>query len=395
MIRTRFYSLFFVVALSLWPFSGDREKEIKPSSMEIPSQVDQFQVMRILLFKEKAGGVVIQTDDPFMVLDREGRVLLKGENLAPTAVKTDLRGVQIGVQVFRNAPIFFQSLGEGVHIENKSYRDTLAFWPDPPDKLTVVNHLDMSDYLKGVLPFEIDPKWKMETLKAQAVASRTFALFRALENQYERYDVTAGVMSQVYAGKVVEHPSTDQAVEATRGEILTFQGKIFPAFFHSTCGGATTAAHDVWPIESHPALQSVRCDVCRASKHFYWKSDFSLSEIEKKLNEKGYSVSGVFNFAPVDYDSSGRGRFFVIEYSGGKLKIKSDEFRLMMDPSKFRSTLIKSWDIREGHLYLEGQGWGHGVGMCQYGAKRLGELGYTYLQILDYYYPRADITVVW
>jgi len=252
--------------------------------------------------------------------------------------------------------------------------------------------LELDDYLKGVIPFEGNPKWALESLKAQAVVSRTFALTKMLVRQKEEYDVSAGFMSQVYAGKQIENERTSQAVDATRGEVLLYKGKIFPAYYHSTCGGATTAADLVWRVKPLPPLGGVECKFCQRSPHYKWEAVVTPAEIKEKLAKQEMPVQDVLGIRTDKIDRTGRAHKLVIQSTWTEKIVDADAFRVWVDPMRLKSNLITKIALRDGAFIFKGRGWGHGVGMCQYGMKYLGELGYDYQKILEYYYPGAQVS---
>ena len=381
-----------VSILTLLFLTGElRAAEIKKTALPLPGNAEDFQQIGISLLRN-AAEIKIETASPYQIMDHEGRSLYRGDRIVAAQVKPNSGGIQIGSQTFQSAPLTIQSEGEGIKLGGRLYRHTLKIWREENGKLLVVNEIDLEDYLKGVLPWEANPKWSLEALKAQAVASRTYALFKAIENQKERFAVSKGMLSQVYGGQNSEDPITNRAVEATRGEILTYQGKIFPAYFHSTCGGRTTRPEYQWDVEGHPVLKGVDCSFCHTSKHYRWQESMGRGEIEKKLKKHGINAAGIKRMEPVDLDASGRARYFKIEWAGGKAKIRANDFRLWLNPEKLRSTLITSVRKEGENFSFKGRGWGHGVGMCQYGMKGLAELGYSYKEILKYYYPGAEVT---
>ena len=385
-----------VFSFALWPFGGgeggegENQKALKKTSLEIPADSKKWEYIRILLV-HRSPDVKLETSSPFQIMEQNGNLLFSGKRLSPTRFKTVDGVIQAGKQSFPQAPLVVQSLGDGIKWDGRVYRHSLLLWPDAKNGLTVVNRIPVEDYLKGVLPSEVNPKWPMEALKAQAVASRTYALFKALENQKERFDVSKDVMSQVYGGKTSEHSLSTKAVDATRGKILTYRSKFFPAYFHSTCGGTTTHAEYVWPVEAHPSLEGVVCEFCRSSKHYRWSAEFKKEEIQAKLKKRGI-VSNVKSISIGSKDKSGRAKSFIVEDEQGKREIQSNDFRLWVDAMRFKSTLIDSIEPVAGGFRFKGRGWGHGVGLCQYGAKTLADFGYSYEDILKYYYPDTDIT---
>ena len=388
------FSLFYFLSVAFWPFGGGREetesvRQIKKTALEIPADQKAFETLRISLL-EHVPHVKLEISGPYRVKDSKGRPLFRGMRIA-ASVKPASGGIQLGPQIFHDTPITVESEASGIKIDGKLYRQAVVLWLENNQTLSVINAISVEEYLKGVLPHEVSPSWPIDALKAQAVASRTYALFKALENGSERSHLSKGVMSQVYGGSAAEHPATTRAIEETRGEILTYRGKIFPAYFHSTCGGATTRADFLWDVEPHPSLEGVQCNFCWASKHTRWDARFGLKEIEKRLRLRGFSILGVTEIRTAELDKTGRARFIDVMHAGGKTRFHSNDFRLWVDPLKLKSTWIQRIQITGGAAIIEGRGWGHGVGLCQYGTKQLGELGYSYRQILDYYYPESEI----
>lgn len=386
------YFPFFLFLLTLFSPGGapEAKKELRKTAYPLPAVSENVRLIRVLVLKN-VREIVVESSPPYRLIDAEGRRLLAGASLGSTQVKPYEKGIMFGSHRFPTDALYLIPEGEGFKAAQKNYRGTFGVLRQSDGTLNGVNELDLDDYLKGVLPKESPANWSAETLKAQAVASRTYALFYAIEKQAEPYTVTGDVLSQVYGGRDAEDPRTNQAVDSTRGDILSFQGNVFPAYFHSTCGGATAAAHEVWPVERHPVLLGSRCAFCQGSKHYQWTERFSRKEIEEKLKARGFRVGSVEKISLLNPDPYGRYTMIQVQHSGGKLKIPSPDFRMALDPFRFKSTLIKSVLPQEGFFVFQGLGWGHGVGFCQYGAKRLGELGYSYDRILQYYYPGSKV----
>lgn len=379
----------FFLFVSFWPWEKDTA-EIKKTSLEVPTSPELVKVVRIALFYEKSQ-VVVGAPARYQMEGVPGNEpLTQGSFLSSTAVRPDPGGIRVGGALYPVSGLRISSDAKEVQVEEKKYHNAVQLLKNPAGSLTVINEVDVEDYLLGVLPGEVNPEWPEEALKAQAVASRTYAIFKNIENKDFPFTLSADVGSQVYGGKTIERPSSNRAVERTRGEILTYRGKIFPAFFHSTCGGRTARADYQWKVESHPSLKGAECTFCRGSKFYGWKAEFSAAEIEKALRKKGYPISGLRDLHPAEPDVSGRAHFMVVQHDPGSLTLSANEFRLALGPNRMRSTRMKV--KRNGdHFVFEGRGWGHGVGMCQFGAKRLAEIGYRYNDILRYYYPESEI----
>jgi len=383
------FAWFFVLFISFWPWEKD-QNQVKKSSFEIPQDVQLLKVVRVALFYEEPK-IVIHAPSSYEVKEFPGnKTLVQGQASADLAIRPEASGIQLDGTVYPISGLRITSQSKEVQVAGKKYHNAIQVLKNPAGSLTIINEVDVEDYLKGVLPWEANPQWPVEALKAQAVVSRTYALFKNIENKDFSFTLGSDVGSQVYKGKSIEHSLSNQAVEKTSGEILTYHGKIFPTFFHSTCGGRTTRADTQWKIHEHPSLKGVECPFCQGSKYFSWKTEFSASEIQKLLAKKGHSISGLHDIVPKDVDISGRPHSFTIKHSGGSLVLPANDLRLALGPDQMRSTMIQVEKKGETFIFW-GHGWGHGVGMCQFGAKRLAELGYKHQDILRYYFPDSEI----
>lgn len=388
--------LSLVLSISFWPFHNGKQgaPPIKKSSYDLPAQPLQHAFIKILILPG-ADEISVSTDGAYSILDAQRRVVFQGPKLPVSKIKARGESIQIGVQSIQTNPIMIESPGYGVRIKGAHYRQAVEVWRETNGKITVINDITVEDYLKGVLPSEVNPRWPMESLKAQAIASRTYALFKMIENGGQRYHLSKDVLSQVYGGKNLEHSVTTRAVEETQGQILVYKNKVFPAYFHSTCGGLTTRAENIWSIEPHPSLEGVECNFCWKSRHYRWQADFTKAEIEKKLSERGVKMAGFRDLKVGEKDRTGRANYFLITTAAEGIPIQSNDFRLWVSPQKLKSTWIQSITKTKTGYSMKGRGWGHGVGLCQYGTKQLGEMGYSHERILNYYYPESQIVQYW
>jgi len=379
---------FFSIVTSAFP-----AESLRDLSVALPPDLKTLSKIRILVQRDKPQ-VKVSASDPFEVFDDQGRPVLSGSKLDGVTVKPISEGLQWWDRKVATHFLVIRSLGHGIRVGNSGvYRDAVLIYKNSKGSLDVINRLELDDYLKGVIPFEGNPNWTIESLKAQAIVSRTFALTRVIARHDEEYDLTSGVTSQVYAGKQIESARTDQAVDSTRGEVLLYKGKIFPAYYHSTCGGATTAADLVWRVKPFPPLSGVECKFCQKSPHYKWEAAVTPAEIKQKLAKEGMPVSEVLGIRTEKIDKTGRAHKFVIQSTWAEKTVDADGFRVWIDPMRLKSNLItKIRTNSAGAFVFKGRGWGHGVGMCQYGMKYLGELGYGYREILDLYYPGAQIS---
>ena len=328
----------------------------------------------------------------FKIIDHLSKSVLLEEkylpetNLIATAAGFGFGGKEIGANMISVEPVG----GSRVYINGRIFRGEIRVFKDGR-KLTVVNAVDLEEYLYGVMRNEVSTWWPMEALKAQAIAARTYALNQINESKGKDYDVTADVSSQVYGGIFSEKWRTNRAVDETRDEVLTYNGAIFPAFFHATCGGSTFDAAYLWNIDL-PPLKGVKCRWCRKSPHFYWEKWLSVKETEEKLAAAGYSVGDIIGFETEKRDPfSARILELKVKGNKGEAAILAKDFRRIIGADIVRSTNFKVTLIGE-YVAFEGLGWGHGVGLCQWGAYYMSRAGKKAAEILEFYYPGSKIT---
>lgn len=278
------------------------------------------------------------------------------------------------------------------------------------NSLRVINELPLEEYLYGVLKWEISPDWSMDALCAQAIAARTFALKKMEEplSEEQLHHLSDTAEDQVYGGLESEDIRATEAVNLTRGKVITFQGKLINAFYHSCCGGYTISSKDVWGGENLPYLRVGPDRFCQDSPHYHWEWEIERSELRRVLFEQGFPVGIMYRLQIVSraenlsFEEGGRVTGLFWEHQGGKSPDKpltGKEFRELINKwfgkDVLRSTLFDEVKLlaKEGRSYFlfKGRGSGHGVGMCQWGAKAMAEQGYSFEEILRFYYPGTTI----
>jgi stage II sporulation protein D len=278
-----------------------------------------------------------------------------------------------------------------IFINKRRFRGQVDIIRQQNMTLLVVNHIDVESYIRGVLYHEVSHKWPLEALKAQAVVARTYALYQAKENTTKDYDLTSDIYSQVYGGRSSEKYRTNKAVNLTLGEYLIYNGKIFPTYYHATCGGHTEDASKLWNINI-PPLKGVECDFCSKSPHLYWKRNLRLNDIQIKLIKSGKKIAPIKAINILKRNESGRiDRMEIVDRRNSKIYLSGKEFRMIVGPNIIKSTNF-TVSIRGYYADFKGKGWGHGVGLCQWGAKSMAECGFKYDEILKYYYPDSELT---
>lgn len=277
-------------------------------------------------------------------------------------------------------------------VGERMFRGRLALIWKGPGRLIVVDHLPLEDYLVGLINSEISSSWPPEAIMAQAVAARTYALSRierARQGESKLpYDVRSTVLDQVYQGAQGEDYPSRRAVAATRGDVLKRGGKIFASYYHSCCGGQTEHARNVWPGEKDSP--AVKDDYCRRSPKRLWNLRIPLAGFAQTLRDNGVDVADVTSVASSKHDDSPRTELILVGDDGGIKIVRATDLRRMFGYRNIKSTWF---DVRtdRGSIEFGGRGYGHGVGMCQWGAKAMAESGKSYRDILKFYYPDAYI----
>jgi len=317
-------------------------------------------------------------------------LLKEGHGLKNVTIKPTYSGLLIGEEELKiyGIRIKADSVAD-IYINGRRFRGEMDIIRTEHLKLTAINRLDIEDYISGVLYHEVSHWWPMEALKVQAIASRTFAIYKSQESAGKDYDLRNDIYSQVYGGKTSEKFRTNRAVEQTAGKVLLYNGKILPAYFHATCGGHTEDASLLWNVDI-PPLKGRPCKYCRKSPHFNWTRKIRLVDIEKQLNKNGYKVKDIRNIRVSSRDGSGRIKTVSIIDSLGTEKIPSNKFRLAVGPNLIRSANF-TVQIKDGTAIFRGKGWGHGVGMCQWGACYMAKDRFKAEDILKFYYPGTKI----
>jgi stage II sporulation protein D len=255
--------------------------------------------------------------------------------------------------------------------------------------MLVVNQVDLEEYVKGVVPAEVNSAWHSEMLKVQAVAARTYALYQHMLSASRDYDVAASIQDQVYRGRQGIDARVEQAVESTRGLVVTHQGAPIYAAFSSTAAGLTEDAVIVWSKDL-PYLKGVECPFDVESPYYQWKATFKIDTLEKNLRQQGFAVGTIATFTPLAYSRAGRVATLRILHSKGELILRGEDLRKAVGYTVVPSTQFTIESIGQ-EVVLSGYGAGHAVGLCQWGAKELAELGYSFSSILRYYYPGTDL----
>ncbi len=293
-----------------------------------------------------------------------------------------------------------------IDVEENSYRGSIIINNDKKDFLSIINSVDVEEYLRGVVPLEIGKLGNnaIEALKSQAIAARTYTYQRIGEQAQNYFDLYSTTADQVYGGANVEYREADLAVRLTKNLVLVYNDRIARAYYHSTCGGRTANIEDVW--NNKPALPYLRsvsdfdssgAAYCRGSKQFKWEERWTREKISQYVDKGLKILDPKRDFRGLVKDiritstfDCGRVRSCRISadkwtYECGGDIIRSVFRRPLAGDPILRSAKF-SVTYRLGMIRLSGTGYGHGVGMCQCGTIARANCGQSFETILKAYY---------
>lgn len=260
------------------------------------------------------------------------------------------------------------------------------------EQLSVIASVDIEKYLEVVLASEIPATWPMEALKAQAVASRSYAIQQLSRRQEQSYDVQSTIMDQVFSYSQKEKLTPElkkkikKAVSSTRGIVLQKKsGNVLEAFYHASCGGHGEEPHNVW--KNGVFFKAKKDHFCKGQPHSFWKKKIPFVVIQKKfrLPRKVIAVN------VLSRNQSGRAETIQItDVKKQKVIVSGQDFRKQLGFMFLKSTRFRIKKMKDSVL-LTGRGFGHGAGLCQWGAKKAAQVGLGYEKILKHYYPTARL----
>jgi stage II sporulation protein D len=421
----------------------------------------------------------LSSKSPFTLTDRNGKKLSVQRSVVFSVSKrgTILVGktnLALPVNASGKSPLTFGQT---------TYRGSLRLAPSKAG-VTVINVVGVEDYLRGVLKMEVNPQWPFETLKAQAIIARTYALKHVGRHGDQGFDLCATQHCQVYRGVNAEDPRSDKAIAATKGSVLTYKGALALTPYHSDSGGVTADVSSVWGGNCE-YLQAREEPFASESPYTSWESSFSERELADAIQSLGVNVGRIVSLTPENKDPRGRVPRLLVEGTTGKASISTHQLRMALGPTVLRSTVFEISGSSQGSaissatpiaptpqetspteterstnrslasgedlvitltqegafsteelmdmllhpekrqdyvqkalarstrpsrpsvplpatpvapgqtFHFRGRGWGHGVGLSQWGAKSMAEKGWTCEQILDHYYPGTSVKKVY
>jgi len=356
--------------------------------LSLPAQAMEVRV----LILESASQLTLSSEGTFKVLG--GNPLDNTYQYPPdqkVLIRSDLFGFRVGGQAVYDGELKVEADSPFlIQLNDRAYRGRVEIHKEKDKGLQAVNVLDLEEYLRGVIKEEISPQWPLEALKAQAVVARTFALRQIMDNPDQLFHLKCTTDSQVYGGRQGEDSRSDLAVQETSGLVLTYKGEPIPAFYHAACGGHTEDAAEVWSY-NHTSLQGVLCSYCWIRPVYSWQVSLKQEEIRRALLRWGYQVGEIEAITPLARTKTNRILRLEIRHDLGRTLMEGKRFRQCLGYDLIRSTNFFVKRENSGFSF-QGKGWGHGVGLCQWGAKGMAERAFSYEAILQHYYPGTRLS---
>ncbi len=349
------------------------------SSMAIGASLPNFSTPIRVLLETTPGPVTFRIPQGGLVASTDGE---QWNELKQTLILSARTGFTPRTLILKNG----SSTETGVDYQGRTYRGIIKVNVQD-QRIQVINILSLEDYISGILAGEMNASWELSALKAQAIAARTYALFMKRNPRHLEYDLASGTQDQVYLGASAETPKTNQAVRETRGVYLSHNGKPIKAYFHSRCGGMTETADKVWNRHK-PSHARVICPYCQRHP-FTWEARISLFDFFRILEIPFTKAFQLFS----ERSPSGRVAELRVLANDKKLAFSSEQLRQRFGYTRIKSTRF-NWQVNGGEVKIEGIGAGHGVGMCQWGARYLAQVGKGHIQILKYYYPDSTLAIL-
>ncbi len=405
----KFISILTISSISLYLFgcsSGrytsnrtEHSKEISSSSSAtIRVFMDQSPENYTYIVKEP---VILSKENSQIALVKTGNRLIF--SLSGNKINLDIAGKNYSADYFSIKPAESKSF---ISFKDKEYRGALKFVSDGR-KINIVNTVNLENYVKGVIPAEM-PTGKgnayFQALKAFAICVRTYAVDN-IKGYGSTFDVYLDTRDQVYGGAGREKKISNLAAEETKNVILGYDGQPAVMYYHASCGGHTEKASNVFPVPDLPYLRGVKDGDppnCSIAPKFSWEVTFSEKEFIKRLYEANLIPNEDYSLNKVEVANrfkSGRVDNLTIilndkERFEKRLILKSNGIRSVLKPPGggiLRSTLFNIFTDEKNNVIIKGKGYGHGVGLCQWGALHLSEEGKNYKSILSFYFPGTEL----
>jgi stage II sporulation protein D len=397
------------------------ERPEKPRPVRV-ERLDHVPVVRVLII-DGSQSVRLRIPEAFYIGEGEaGENLTKFDRGGDFSVTRGRNAIEVGdgkAKLFEAPAVMIRRTSKkNTYINGKPYRGDFVFRL-VHGRIMTINVLELDDYIKGVLPVEMGylKSNQYEAYRAQAIASRSYALSKLDEKKADMYDLKATIMDQVYKGVLGETVEASGAVDDTKGMVAFWEGEPVRAYYSSCCGGHTADIRVCWPWKTpYPYLHGVRDSenepasksFCRRSPHFRWRVHWSGGTLARVLKEtlpeemsiREEAIGTLQDITVTETAHDGRIAAIEIITDKGTHLVEGDKIRWVLRPSVGSDAILKStmfkMSVKKGRgrvlsLNIVGGGNGHGVGMCQTGAIQMAELGYSAEEIIEHYYPGVTV----
>jgi stage II sporulation protein D len=375
------------------------------------------QPIRVLL-SGTAAASRIASPEGFVLVDRENALAARAERNQAWRIERNAGRVRAvrpdGVPTVWKDVLRARPVGDGLlSLDGKPYRGEITFTAGDSG-LAVINVLPIDDYLMGVVPLEMGALSASDSaaVQAQAVTARSYAYIHLTPNR--AYDVTAGTLDQLYGGVAAENAVASQAVEGTRGLVLRYGGRIVNAPYHSTCGGTTAASSEVWRSADEAYLRQVSDRIpgterfyCDIAPRFSWTRRLDARTLDAAIAQYLGRYASVPSTGPgnvrgvtvASHTLSGRVGTITVSTNRGNFSLRGNDIRYVLhapgdeilNSTYFSLDQSSAADGSLVQLVIRGFGYGHGVGMCQWGAIGRARAGQDFRTILRAYYPGTSV----
>ena len=423
--------------------NGDQQQERVTTPHEVTPIIDdrdKIPEIRIGL-AEKIQRLYLRTGEGFRLSDQTGNIRFTGKARTILLIKQKSYRIEVytrgGTRLFKsnnsvyltyNNPaattvlfeVQYQAGSFWAGRDDRTYRGRLQFMPRD-NGLTIINRVNLEEYLYGVIPSEMEPVWLAEALEAQAIAARTYAISHKNAYNNRGFDLLPTIASQVYGGVRAERLTTNAAVDATRGQILTYNGKPISAFYTGNNGGYSASSQDIWG-NNIPYLQAVPDKLLPAQNapmdpeelaewltsrpptyscnpkysapsHYRWTAWISRIEIERRLR-LGPKLGRINSIMITGRSTAGVVTEVTIHGTNGQYTLTGDAIRSKLGGLRSNMFIMEPKLGADGspeYFIYNGGGWGHGVGLDQSGAAGMAADGYKCIEILNHYYTGAEL----
>jgi len=403
----KLFSIIFLLFLFFLITSCSSSKRYTVET-EIPTRIEFNETaIRVLIDEDETSTFLTIQTPAYLYNSNKKLALINTGNTIECYNSSDEITVKIDSKKFTDKYFHLQPADESfIKFNDKSYSGSLKL-AATDNTINIINYIDLEGYLKGVvskeMPLGVGAE-NLEALKALTICARTYAILRMQEGK-SIYDIFDDTRDQMYGGKDAESPLSDRAVEETSGMIINYANEPAMVFYSSTCGGHTAAIHNVFTNKEYPYLEGVEDGnepYCKISTRYEWEEIYSKDELIDRLVDAALIENNSYEFDEININSRfGCGRVdeleILLEDANGEeisIKIYGNDIRRVLLTGNGKSDLWSTlFDISDegDRIVIDGNGYGHGVGLCQWGAIHLSHEGWNYEDILEHYFPGTSI----